>query len=79
MLYFIVKRNKHPGRKYRGQWRHKGGLLRVQRMGQTKQAGEEIAGLAVQPGTNVLDKRGQYLVQQVSTGSTEATNYDRFP
>jgi len=48
-------------------------------MGQTKQAGEEIAGLAVQPGTNVLDKRGQYLVQQVSTGSIEATDYDRFP
>jgi len=48
-------------------------------MGQTKQAGEKIARLEVQSGTNVLDKRGQYLVQQVSTGSTEATDYNRFP
>lgn len=48
-------------------------------MGQTKQTGAEIARLNVQPGADVLDKRGQFLVQQVSTGSTEVTYYDGFP
>lgn len=48
-------------------------------MGETKQAGTEIAGSAVQPGTDVLGKRRQQLVQQIPSGSDEAAHHDGIP
>lgn len=48
-------------------------------MGKTKQAGAEIAGSVVQPGTDVLDKLRQHLVQQIPSGSDEATYHDGIP
>lgn len=48
-------------------------------MGKTKQAGTDVAGPALQPGTDVLDKRRQHLVQQIPSGSDEATYHDGIP